>query len=429
MERLFVTPPVEPHEMDVLLVGLTDHLGEMQALIDSAGYRQAGVLVQRRPSPDPRYFVGKGKLEEMKAKVKELGVNAVIFAGTLRPNQHYHLEKALGVQCFDRLRVILEIFTQRAHSREAQLQTELAMLQYEIPILREWIHSAAQGERPGFMAGGEYRVEAFYETVKRKMNKVRRELAAVSRERALRRDQRQGRGFFHVGIAGYANAGKSSLFNVLSGETVLVDSRLFTTLSTTTRALQHVKGRVLLTDTVGLVSDVPLWLVEAFHSTLEEIYVADLVLLLVDASESGSEIEMKVRVAETTLLSGMDATRVQPILTKADAADEGRIDRCTELIQSSAFQRPPLVLSTTTGRGLPELHDLLAREFRYPLEVTVRLTQTDASGAFLNWLHRATEVLSTSYSDGFVEVHLRCRERDLLRIESQASIVAGPTPT
>src|SRR3972149_4757795 len=279
--------------MDVLLVGLSNDLAEIRALIDSAGYHLAGELVQRRPHPDPRYFIGKGKLEELKRVAKESGAEVVVFAGALRPSQHYELEKSLGVQCFDRLRVILEIFTQRAHSREAQLQTELAMLQYEIPILREWIHSAAAGERPGFMAGGEYRVEAFYETVKRKMNKVRRELAAVSRERALRRDQRQGRGFFHVGIAGYANAGKSSLFNVLSGETVLVDSRLFTTLSTTTRALQHVKGRVLLTDTVGLVSDVPLWLVEAFHSTLEEIYVADLVLLLVAASESGVGIESR----------------------------------------------------------------------------------------------------------------------------------------
>src|SRR2546422_217351 len=146
--------------MEVLLVALSDDLHEIRALIESAGYALAGEFVQHRRYPDPKWFVGKGKLEELKTVVKEKSPGAVVFAGALRANQHHALEKALQVQCFDRVRVILEIFTQRAHGREAKLQVELAMLHYEIPILKEWIHSASIGERPGFMSGGEYSVDA-----------------------------------------------------------------------------------------------------------------------------------------------------------------------------------------------------------------------------------------------------------------------------
>jgi len=181
--------------MDVFLVGLDDNLHEIRALIASAGYQVRGEMIQRRRRPDPRTFVGKGKMEELKKGVKEADVQAVVCAGTLRPSQHYELEKAMGVQCFDRVRVILEIFTQRAHSREARLQVELAMLQYEVPILKEWIHAAALGERPGFMAGGEYRVDSYYETVKRRMTKIRAELESIRKERAFRRDYRHDRGF------------------------------------------------------------------------------------------------------------------------------------------------------------------------------------------------------------------------------------------
>ena len=413
--------------MDVLLVGLDQRLDEIRALIESAGYRLKDVFIQRRPAPDPKFFVGKGKFEELKKAVKEANVEVAVFAGTLRPNQHHELEKALRVQCFDRLRVILEIFAQRAHGREAKLQVELAMLQYEIPILKEWIHSGTAGERPGFMAGGEYRVDAYYETVKRKMKKIRDELELVRKERALRRDHRHERGFYHVSIAGYANAGKSSLFNALSGENVLVEDRLFTTLSTTTRSVGPVKRRILITDTVGLVSDVPLWLVEAFHSTFEEVYASDLVLLLVDASDPIEGTEAKIRLAEGTLLSSAEADRIQPVLTKVDLVDEGRISTCLTALYSSTFARTPVLVSATTGRGLDELRALVVSEFRYPFELTIHIPQTDEKAAFLSWLHDRTDVISVKYSGKMVEVRLRCRDRELVRIQSEARIVVGPT--
>ncbi|HEV8595180.1 MAG TPA: GTPase HflX [Thermoplasmata archaeon] len=413
--------------MDVLLVGLNTNLVEIRTFIESAGYRLVGEFLQHRPRPDPRTFLGKGKLEELKKVVKEKSVDAVVFAGSLKPSQHHELEKALGVQCFDRLRVILDIFTQRAHTREAKLQVELAMLQYEVPILKEWIHSAAAGERPGFMAGGEYRVDAYYETVKRRMTKVRRELETVRKERALRRDHRHERGFYHVSLAGYANAGKSSLFNALSGETVQVEDRLFTTLSTTTRMLKEVRRRILVTDTVGLVADVPLWLVEAFQSTFEEVFASDLVLLLIDVSDPPEEIDGKVRLAEATLLPGIDADRIIPVLTKTDRDSGDGIERARQRLKGSPFSRAPISVSANTGDGLEILRNEIAQEFRYPVELTLRLPQADGKATFLNWLHDRTDVLSVSYPQNEVEVHVRCRDQDVARIRSTARIVSGPS--
>lgn len=412
--------------MDVLLAGLGPDLAEIRTLVGSAGYHVAREVVQRRSRPHPRFFVGRGKLKELEVAVKEARVDAVVFAGALHPRQHYELERALGVECLDRLRVILETFTRRAHSREAKLQVELAMLQYEMPILREWIHRASLGERPGFMAGGEYRVDAYYKTVKRKMKKVRDELEAVKRERAVRRGHRQERGFYHVSIAGYANAGKSSLFNNLSGEHVLVEDRMFTTLSTTTRSLRHVRKKILLTDTVGLVSDVPLWLVEAFRSTFEEVYASDLVLLLFDASDSAEDFDTRVRLASSTLLAGMESARILPVLTKVDLVNQRTVEGHLQELRNSDFVRSPLAVSVKAGEGLDRLRGVVVDEFRYPIELTIRVAWREGSGAFLNWLYDRADVLSLAHRDKDVSIHLRCRNRDLSRIQREASVVAGP---
>ena len=428
MESLFGGGPLA-RAVDVLLVGLGNPLDEIRALIDAAGYHLRGEFVQRRTRPDPRYFVGKGKLEELKKEVQASKVQAVILAGALRPSQHFELEKALKVECFDRLRVILEIFTRRASSREAKLQVELAMLQYEVPILKEWIHAGVAGERPGFMAGGEYRVDAYYETVKRKMMKVREALTRIRKERARRRDHRQQRGFHQVAIAGYANAGKSSLFNALSGEQVLVDKRLFTTLSTTTRTLEGMRTRILLTDTVGFVSDVPLWLVEAFQSTFEEAYGSDLLLLLFDVSDSSQDLERKVRLARDMLPSGMRPDNILPALTKVDLVDETKLKTALATLHQSGFERSPLLLSVRTRRGLDELRDLVIREFQYPIESLIRIPQGVDVGSFLHWLHEHTDVVAMSEEDGAVTVRLRCRERDIPNIQKHAEIVSTqPAP-
>jgi GTP-binding protein HflX len=250
------------------------------------------------------------------------------------------------------------------------------------------------------------------------MTKIRTELESIRKERALRRDYRHERGFYAVSLAGYANAGKSSLFQALSGEEVLVDDRLFTTLSTTTRTLRGVRRKILLTDTVGFVSDVPLWLVQAFRSTFEEVFASDLVLLLLDVSDPFDMFQKKVDLAATTLLTGMEPDRVQPILAKCDLVSGDAVERRAAAVQP--FPRTPLAVSVRTGEGMEALRDLIIGEFRYPVSLKVELPQDDRTGAFLAWLYRKTEVLEITYPGQKVLIELRCRERDVSRIEAEA---------
>lgn len=409
--------------MDVLLVSLVPEVSEIRDLVESAGHRLVDVIVQRRPAPDPQTFVGRGKIEEVRARVDRGDVRAVVFNGDLRPSMHYALERALGVECYDRLRVLLELFAQRAATREAQLQVELALLRYEVPLLREWIHEADAGERPGFMAGGEQRVDAYYETVKRRIKKIRDDLATIRREREVRRSLRKDRGFHLVSLAGYANAGKSSLLNALTGERLLVEGRMFSTLSTTTRALPDARRRILLTDTVGFVDGVPFWMAEAFQSTLEEIFEADLVLLLIDASDPGPEILRKVRLAARTLLPRVREEAVLPVLTKADRVSAVDLGRKGDLLRDEEFHRPPLALSTTSGEGLPELRERLLAAFAYPHEVHLVLPQGPETEGRLHWLHEHANVVAVVHHGDRVEAVVRCRTQDLAAVEGLGRVV------
>ena len=411
--------------MDVLLVSLGGDTAEIEALIDSCGHRRIETLVQRRNRPDPRSFVGRGKLTELQERVERVAPDLVVFNGELRPTQHYHLEEALGVECYDRLRLILEIFGQRAHSKEAKLQVEYALLQYELPLLREWIHEGAIGERPGFMAGGEYRVDAYYETVKRRMRTIKGELERARRERDVRRSHRKAGGYHLVALAGYANAGKSSLLNAMTGEKVLVDDRMFSTLQTTTRRLAGPRRRILVTDTVGFVDDVPYWLVDAFNATLEEIYQADLVLLLLDAADPDAQILRKVRLAARILLPRIGRAVVVPVLTKTDLLTGSATAAKRNLLEETEFHEPPLSVSVTTGEGLPELHRAIVDRFAFTTEVVLVLPANGESAATLSWLYDAGDVVRVDYGDGEVRVRVRCRSADLERVRAAGRLLSA----
>lgn len=215
---------------------------------------------------DPRYQIGAGKVEELARLVKDKGIEKVIFDNPLRPIQAYNLAKATKVENIDRFQLILEIFTKRATTTEANLQIRLATLKNELKHAREKVRLTKRGEQPGFMGIGVYEADVYVDTIKRQLHNIQKKLRAIREKRVLHRDRRTELGFFSVSLAGYTNAGKSSLFNALAGETTQVDNALFTTLSTTTRLIEFNKRKFLLTDTVGFVERLPLPLIEAFHS-------------------------------------------------------------------------------------------------------------------------------------------------------------------
>ncbi|MCJ2534291.1 MAG: GTPase HflX, partial [Candidatus Thermoplasmatota archaeon] len=267
-------------QKNAIIVSLDNNVSEIIQLSETLDYVVVKEFIQQRNLPDVNFYVGSGKLDEIKEFIdgSDEAVDLIIVNGELKPSQWFALEKRLSVDVYDRIRLILAIFEEHAERKEARLQVKLAQLHYERPFVRELIHRARSGEHPGLMAGGEYQVDDYYEMIKKQMKKIRSDLKKIRNDREVHRKTRYKSGFYLVSLVGYTNAGKSSLLNLLSGEDVKVEGRLFSTLSTTTRRiLQKTKEKtipILLTDTVGFIENLPSWIIDAFHSTLEEIEVA-----------------------------------------------------------------------------------------------------------------------------------------------------------
>ncbi|HOQ26494.1 MAG TPA: GTPase HflX, partial [Methanomassiliicoccaceae archaeon] len=239
-------------------------------------------------------------------------VDVLLINGELKPSQHYLLESELKVECMDRIRLVLEIFDDRAYSREARLQVQRARLRYEIPLLREWIHNARGGEHPGFLGGGAYETDAYYELIRRQLARIEDELKKIESDRDLRRKRRARCGLGTIALAGYTNAGKSSLLNAITSEEVLVEDRMFSTLSTTTSRLEGCRKQLLVTDTIGFISNLPHFMIESFKSTLDEIFYADLVLLVIDSSDDEEAFIEKLNTSLRILFPEVDATGDRP---------------------------------------------------------------------------------------------------------------------
>lgn len=354
---------------EALLLSPHGATAETEALARSAGLRVAATFRQNVRRPDPRYFLGEGKVREIAGFVEAGGGGdggggpsrrpaLAVFDGDLKPTQVFHLEKALGVPVFDRTRLILEIFTRRARSPEARLQVELARLQYDVPLVREYIHRTRTGEHPGlFFAGGAYQVDDYHRVIKGRMARIRRELARIGQERAQRRKTRRRGGQALLALAGYTNAGKSALFRELCDESVPVGDELFTTLSTTTRRLRFpLQGsQALLTDTVGFIRDLPPWLVEAFLSTLEEVFLSDAIILVLDLSDPPDEALSKLETTLGILRKGGRDIPLVAAFNKVDLLDREEAERrAGALLAAHGLPRFGLV-SAVSGEGLPGL--------------------------------------------------------------------------
>ncbi|TET90263.1 MAG: GTPase HflX [Methanomassiliicoccales archaeon] len=412
--------------MDIVLVSFEGRNEEIMELVDSIGFRVLKEFQQKRSKGDPRFFVGRGKMEEVKEFVKENEVDIVVFDGELSASQHYHLESAIGIRCTDRIGMILDLFATRAHTKESKLQVELARIEYELPLLREWISKRKVDERPGFLAGGEYRVDTYYEHARKRKKRMNQELKKIAKERELRRELRRESGFVLVSIVGYANAGKSSLLNALSGEDILVEDRLFSTLSTTTRRFQDSKKKILLTDTVGFIENLPVRLIEPFRSTLEEVFLSDIILLLLDGSDPTEDFERKLTVALNILLPETQPDNIIPVINKIDLISAKETVIKEDIIQGSDLHHGASSISIKEDNGL---HDLVERVYRLslpPLSLKIKVPMEDGISSLLSWLHENSVVESVSYGET-VRITLRCDEATVKNITEKVDHLGGNT--
>src|SRR5690348_100084 len=333
---------------------------ELAALAETAGSDVLDGVIQRRQRPDAATYLGKGKAQELRDIVIAVGADTVVCDGELSPGQRRALEDVVKVKVIDRTALILDIFAQHAKSREGKAQVELAQLQYLLPRLRGWGESmsrqaggqAAGGQGMGSRGPGETKIELDRRRINTRMAKLRREIKEMKTSRDTRRLSRKAHEVSSVAIAGYTNAGKSSLLNRLTGAGVLVENQLFATLDPTVRRAETEDGRLYtLADTVGFVRQLPTQLVEAFRSTLEEVGEADLLLHVVDGSHPDPEGQI---TAVRGVLSEVGGDQIKEVIVvnKADAADPEVLDRLRR------HERHCVVVSARTGEGLDELHDL-----------------------------------------------------------------------
>ena len=371
---------------------------ELAALAATAGSQVLEALLQRRDKPDPSTFLGSGKALELRDIVVETGADTVICDGELSPSQRRSLEDVVKVKVIDRTALILDIFAQHAKSREGKAQVELAQLQYLLPRLRGWGDSmsrqaggrVAAGAGIGSRGPGETKIELDRRRIRTRVARLRHEIAGMKTARDISRGDRRRHQVPSVAIAGYTNAGKSSILNRLTGAGVLVDDTLFATLDPTVRKAETADGRgYTLTDTVGFVRQLPHQLVEAFRSTLEEVAQSDVLLHVVDGSHPDPEGQI---AAVRHVLADIDANEVPEVIVinKADAADPEVIAR----IRSR--ERHAIVVSARTGEGLDELRERVAELLPRP-DVEVEVLLPYNRGDLVSRVHADGEVLSEEH--------------------------------
>jgi GTP-binding protein HflX len=268
---------------------------EILGLCETLGYQVQEIFTQRLQNPNPTYYIGSGKTEQLREYTSEnQTLSFAVFDCPLKPNQVFNLETKLGLRVIDRSTLILMIFLHHARTREAKLQVEYAILRHQLPYITELVRRTKLGEHPGLLAGGEYKVDEYYRLTNSRIRKIRQQLTKIKVSREQQRKNRRSKGFVLVSLAGYTNAGKSSILRLLTKAQTRVDEQLFSTVSPKTRRFRNT--RVLFTDTVGFIKDIPTQLIEAFKSTLEEIIDANHILLIVDISEEPDIIKQKLKI-------------------------------------------------------------------------------------------------------------------------------------
>jgi len=397
-------------------------------------------LTQTRDQ-DPAYHFGEGKADELARLVAREDADVVIIDNEVGPYQTFNIGSKLpeGAEVVDRFTLILDIFGQRAQTRKAQLQVELAELRYELPRAEVKASLAKRDERPGFMGLGEYD-ESRERDIKSQISRIKDELDAIAETEEKRREQRRESGFDLVALAGYTNAGKSTLLRRLADDldveenaekhpdidsTAESQNQLFTTLGTTTRRANTGKRDVLLTDTVGFISDLPHWLVESFESTLQSVYHADLVLLVVDASEPVEEIREKLVTSHDTLYERNEAPIVT-VFNKVDRMSDDELRRKREAL--SALAPNPVCVSGLTGDRLDDLRERVESELPDWRRERLLLPLSDDAMSLVSWVHDNGHVEREEYDATQVELEFEAPPPVVEQVRSRAADLDREAP-
>ncbi len=387
-------------------------LTELAALAETAGSEVLEGLIQRRSQPDAATFIGRGKVEELREIILATGADTVICDGELSPSQLRNLEKEVKIKVVDRTALILDIFAQHAKSKEGKAQVELAQLQYLLPRLRGWGESlsrqgggsggggGAGGGGVGTRGPGETKIETDRRRIRTKMSKLRKDIREMGTAREVKRQERDRHQIPSVAIAGYTNAGKSSLLNRITNAGVLVEDALFATLDPTVRRAETADGRTFtLTDTVGFVRHLPHQLVEAFRSTLEEVAQSDLIVHVVDGSHPDPTSQVN---AVHEVLEDIDASHVPEmiVVNKIDIAEP-------EVLEQLHFALPrAYFVSVRTGEGIDALREVIERSLPRP-QVEVDVLVPYARGDLVSRVHEDGEVLAESHTSDGTRLHAR----------------------
>jgi len=380
--------------------GEKPNLDELRELCLTAGYEVVYELIQRR-YPHPKYNIGPGKLAELKDAVKKLNIEKVIFENDIKTVQEYNLAKALGIPVMSRVQLILEIFSLHASSKEAKLQIKLAELKYELSRAREKVRLAKMGEQPGFHGLGAYEADVYYNEINRRIHTLTKKLASIKKRRDLFRLRREKYGIPTISLAGYTNAGKSTLFNALASESVPVDNRLFTTLSTTIRLVKIRGRRAFLSDTVGFIKNLPSMLIDAFHSTLSEILFSDLILLVADFSEPVDVVKEKLVYSLETLGSiGAHSIPTLIVLNKIDLVSDAE-----RKVEKLGLTLPYVMISALYRTNLDLLEQAIASMMGDYVVATAKIDGSDESSAkVLSEIYKKSNILELKYEDGFINL-------------------------
>ncbi|HJJ22141.1 MAG TPA: GTPase HflX [Nitrosopumilus sp.] len=335
-----------------------DAINEAKGLCDAAGYEVVHTITQNFLQK-PKYGISGGALEKLEELSEKLRPDVIVFDEILKPHQNYSLASVLHREVLDREGLILEIFESRASSAESKLQVKLAQLRYEMVRAKEKVRLSSMGEQPGFMGIGKFEIDVYYNDIKHRMQTVRSKLEKAGKQRDLHRQGRKRMGFKTISLAGYTSSGKTTLFNKTTGEAKTQSKELFTTLTTTIRRLIINQEPFLISDTVGFISKLPAYMIDAFKSTLEELVHTDIIILVIDINDSVFELKKKFSSCMRTLSElGVEKDKVVYAFNKTDLQKKEEIQRKIDFLNLTENEKV-ISVSAKTGENIKELKELI----------------------------------------------------------------------